>query len=222
MPRKATAVVRSALAGSGIELVGSCGIAAYDARAPELYRAEALLSGARGVVVAGSAGPALWRAFRVHMASTHGWDESHPYDAFVAQLLARADGALASAGIRHRRFDAAFCAPLRVNFAILGELAGLGRLGPFGLLIHPDHGPWWALRGAWLVDAEVEPPLTARAVCAGCPAPCVGGWQNAAAGVAHATAEVRGRCVVGQASLYDDDQIDYHYNRAATVERLRA
>jgi hypothetical protein len=218
----ATGIVRTALAGSGIEIVASCGIEAYDARAPHDYKAALLLPGARGLVVAASAGPLLWRRFRERTRDQPGWwDQAHPYDAFVAEALQQADGALASAGVGYRRFEAAFHAPLRVNFLALAAAVGLGAPGPFGLLIHPVHGPWWALRGAWLVDGDVEGPQVAAAPCATCTAPCVGGWEHAGAQIGETTPEHRLRCPVGVSSRYDDDQIAYHYDRDATVKRLR-
>jgi hypothetical protein len=217
----ASSIVREALAGSGIEVIGSCGIEAYDAAAPEAFRSAALMPGARGVVVAASAGPALWRAFRVRMDARPAlWDDPHPYDAFVASLLARADDALGRAGVAFRRFDAAFDATPRVDFLALARLTGLGSPGPFALYIHATHGPWWALRGAWLVDGEVDPPRVQRPPCEGCAAPCVGGWDHAGS-IVRATPEVRSRCVVGQASRYDEDQIAYHYDRESTRARLR-
>jgi len=217
----ATAIVREALAGSGIDVVASCPAAAYDARAPHEFRADALVPGARGVVVAASGGPALWRAFRAHIDARPAlWDQSNPYDAYVASLLDRADAALASAGIHFRRFEAAFHAAVRVDFVALAEIVGLGSPSPFRLLIHDVHGPWWALRGAWIVDADVEPPRPHRPPCPGCAAPCIGGRANAA-NPPGATPEVRARCVVGQSFRYDDDQIAYHYDRARTVARLR-
>jgi len=218
----ATGIVRAALAGTGLEVVGSCPITAYDVVAPEAMRSGAWMPGARGLVVVGSAGPALWRLFRERMdADRVLWNEPAPYDAFVAALLDRADEALLRAGVHFRRFEAAFDATPRVDFLALGRLAGLGSPGPFRLLIHETHGAWWALRGAWLVDAEVAPQPAHRPPCEGCPAPCVGGWEHAG-GVVLATAEVRGRCVVGQASRYDDDQLAYHYDREATWTRLQA
>ena len=218
---RATGIVGAALAGSGIELIGSCPIAAYEAAAPEPMRSSAWMPGARGLVVAGSAGPALWRLFHARMSDNPSlWDKPHPYDAFVATLLDRADRALSDAGIRFRRFEAAFDATARVDFLALARLAGLGSPGPFHLLIHETHGAWWALRGAWLVDADVDPPAAHHPPCAGCPAPCVGGWANAG-GILGASAEVRSRCVVGQASRYNDDQVAYHYDREATRLRLR-
>jgi hypothetical protein len=213
-------VVRAALAGSGIELVASCPIELYDARAPAPLRSPAVLPGARGLIVAGSAGPLLWERFRAQMDADGGrWDDANPYDRFVAETLDRANAALGARGVRFRRFEAAFHAQPRVDFVTLARLVGLGEPGPFRLLIHSEHGAWWALRGAWLVDAEVEPARAEPSPCVGCGAPCVGGWQNAEG--ARATPEVRARCVVGQSSRYDEEQIAYHTDRAATVERLR-
>jgi hypothetical protein len=216
----ATDVVRRALEGTGIELVGSCRIDEYDARAPAPLRSASWLPGARGLVVAGSAGPRLWRAFRARFeVRPELLAMADPYDTFVGELLARADAALEGEGVPFRRFDAAVYAPVRLDFVAMARLVGLGSPGPFGLLIHPRYGAWWALRGAWLVDADVDPAVEAPSPCAGCPAPCVGGWANAGP-IARATADVRSRCVVGQDSRYDVEQIGYHYDRAATVARM--
>ncbi|MBV9948395.1 MAG: hypothetical protein JOZ69_16205 [Myxococcales bacterium] len=221
MGARAEDLVRSALAGTGLDVVGSAGVAAYDARAPEAYRSAVLLDGARGLIVVGSAGPTLWRRLRERMDPEPArWGEPHPLDRFVRSLLDRADAALAGAGVRFRRFEAAFDAEPRMPFATLAQIAGLGSPGPFGMLIHPVHGAWWALRGSYLVDTEVADAPRSRPACEGCAAPCVGGWHNAE-GVPRATVEARSRCVVGQASRYDDDQIAYHYDRMVILERLR-
>ena len=128
---------------------------------------------------------------------------------------------MARAGIRFRRFEAAFHATPRLDFLGMARLVGLGSPGPFALYIHSTHGAWWALRGAWLVHAEVDPPLHHHPPCEGCAAPCVGGWANGG-GIVRATAEVRSRCVVGQASRYDADQIAYHYDRDAARRAMMA
>ena len=217
----AVAIVRDALASTGLDLIGSCSIAAYDRRAPLSMRAASLMPSARGVIVVGSAGGELWRTFREALAQTPSHLRSaHPLDAHVARALDRADDALALAGIANRRFEPTLNARPALNFQALGELVGLGSQGPFGLLIHETHGPWWALRGTWLVDAEVDPPNRHDAPCAACSAPCVGGRAHAS-GIVLATAIVRSRCVVGVSSRYEDEQIAYHYDHERTLETLR-
>jgi hypothetical protein len=215
MTSLAVRVVREALAGSGIDLVASCSAESYDGKAPPEFQSKNWLEGARGVIVVASAGTTLWRRFRQHVARDPGhWEQPHPYDAFVGTILAKGDAALVNAGVSYCRFDAAFHAPIRTDFLALSALVGLGSPSPFALHIHETHGPWWALRGAWLVDAEVDPPLSQRPPCIGCAAPCVGGLAPGTQGVIPmATPEVRSRCVVGQSSRYDDDQIAYHHER---------
>jgi hypothetical protein len=216
----ATKIVRDALAGTGIDAVASCRTAAYDARAPADYHSSCFLPGARGLVVAASAGPRLWRAFLERIRDGKAsFEEPHPYDRFVTELLGKADDALAARGVRFYRFEARFDAPVAVNFVALGELVGFGAPGPFGLLIHPTFGPWWALRGAWLVDAEVEAATQGPPACKGCPAPCIGGWESAGPGIVLATPEARTRCIVGRDWRYDDDQLAYHHSRQQAVAR---
>jgi epoxyqueuosine reductase QueG len=210
-------VIGEALAGSGIGLVGSASIEAYDARAPRELQSSSLFRRARGVVVVASGGRALWTAFRaVHPAKPVRSEALHPLDAYVARALARANAALDSLGIAYRRFEPTLHAQPALDFRALGELTGLGSMGPFGMLIHEEHGPWWALRGAYLVESDVAAARSHRPPCAGCAAPCVGGrdfahssGENAA--ISHATAAVRARCIVGEASRYEDEQVAYHY-----------
>jgi hypothetical protein len=218
----AVEIVEEALAGTGLNLVSACGIEAYDRRAPRGFRSDALMSRARGLIVAGSAGRELWAGLRRAAEGEDAfWDKPHPLDGYVGTLLDRVDIALARARIGSRRFE-----PLvgelpahSLDFRALGEITGLGTMGPFGLVIHPVHGPWWALRGAWLVDVEVVEPSASPAPCAGCHAPCLGSARPE--GILLATALVRGRCIVGQESRYLEEQVGYHYDREATVAKLR-
>jgi hypothetical protein len=116
---------------------------------------------------------------------------------------------LARDGVRGGRFEPRFLATPRVDFRTLAELAGLGTPGPFGIAIHAVHGPWWALRGAWLVDREVEAPAKASSPCVGCARPCLGGASDV--GIGDSTAAMRLACPVGRSSRYDDDAIAYHH-----------
>src|ERR1700722_6464110 len=216
-------VVAQALAGTGLDLVASCGTGAYDRRAPPGFQSSALMSRARGLIVVGSAGRALWgEVLKAAEGDETFWERVHPLDGYVGTLLDRADIALARAGIGSRRFEPILreLPVQRLDFRALAEIAGLGSTGPFGLVIHPLHGPWWALRGAWLVDVEVAEPTAYPAPCAGCHAPCVG--DGPAEGILRATALVRSRCIVGTESRYTDEQIRYHYEPETTVAKLRA
>ena len=80
------------------------------------------------------------------------------------------------------------------------------------------HGPWIALRGAWLVDVDVPSPKAVVSPCVGCPAPCVGG-PGVRVGIERSTSEMRTRCIVGAESRYDDAQIAFHYGKAGTAAR---
>jgi len=219
----AVEVVAGALRGTGLNLIGSCGIEVYDRRAPPGFQSGALMSTALGLIVVGSAGRELWENLRrVAEGDRELWDKAHPLDGYVGTLLDRADIALARARIGSRRFEPLLAeAPAQsLDFRALGEITGLGSMGPFGLVIHPIHGPWWAFRGAWLIDVEVTEPTAYPAPCSGCHAPCVG--TAPPDGILHATALVRRRCVVGAESRYLEEQIAYHYDREAMLAKLRA
>ncbi len=215
-------LLRVTLEGTGLNVMGAAPIAAYDARAPVALQSCSLMPSARGVLVVGSAGPELWHDFRAAIeAHPKRARVAHPFDEHVARALDRVDAALGRSGVQSRRFEPTLDASPALDFRALGEIAGLGSRGPFGMLIHETHGPWWALRGAWLVDVPTFDPAPHRPPCVGCAAPCVEGDTQPAAGVARATAEVRARCLIGQASRYEDDQVAYHYDPSATRLRLR-
>lgn len=190
----------------GIDLIGTTSAAAWDAHAPAHLRARELLANAQTVVVVGSAGRALWEAFAA--AGPHVGE--HPLDAFVRRALIDAESVFRAEGVSARRFEAAFTFEPRVDFRALGRLAGLGDIGPFGLLIHPTHGPWFGLRGAWLVDRALPSSPIAPSPCATCAAPCVG--DAGATTLDRSTSAMRLRCPVGVASRYGDEQLRYHHD----------
>ena len=216
------AIAARALHGTGLNVIGSAPIEAYDARAPLPQRSRVLMRAARGVLVVGSGGRELWDDFRRAVAADPSHlDRAHPLDDHVASALDGVDVALGLAGVGSRRFEPTLLASPALDFRALGEIAALGSLGPFGMLIHETHGPWWALRGAWLVDAAVDPPPARATPCSGCLAPCVGGPSSKSRAIELATREARVRCIVGHASRYEDEQLAYHYDRQATLAKIR-
>ena len=149
------AALTTGLAAQGLNAWGVADPARWDAHVPPEKRADAVLPGARAIVVFGSGGPALWHALLADVAATpaHLADEAHPLDAFVRRAVQAADAHL---GATRRRwvYAAADASPL-VDFRTLGWLAGLGGRSRLGLLLHPEYGPWLGLRAACFVDAAL-------------------------------------------------------------------
>jgi epoxyqueuosine reductase QueG len=229
--------IREALAPVGLDLVGVASVEAWDAAMPEARRAEALLPGARSIVVVANGGGALWEAMVADLRrDPRGLTgEPHPLDAFVKRQLARLE-----IGAPHRWFRAAADETTHIDFRVLASLAGLGAQSRLGLLMHPVYGPWVGLRAACFVaedlvaDAPGGPDL-----CAGCDAPCVaacpagafpgGRWDVDACGAFHfdspvceRTCHAREACPVGAEHTYSRDEIAYHYHRASGRRALRA
>ena len=114
----------------------------------------------------------------------------------------------------HRRYGGAF-----LPFQRIAVAAGLGTLAPIGLVIHPEYGPWFALRAVLL--AEGEPVTRQLAAACTCGASCVDALARAQAATGpdawRAWLAVRDSCTVGRAYRYSDDQIAYHYTKDPTL-----
>jgi hypothetical protein len=245
------AAIGDAVAPFGVNLVGVARQAAYDALVPPQYRLGPTsppvvtppLAGVvppSSIVVLGNGGGAFWAAFRAHV-SRHpaAAARPHPLDDFtrdvmesaVLPVLAR-DGV---AGVLRLPFDDVQ-PPL--SFVHLAEAAGLGRRSLVGVLVHPEFGPWMALRGALLLHIATTAARPAAgfdpcAVCrerpciAACPTAAVAasGW-SAESCAAYRVAETgrcddgchaRLACVYGRAHHYPADAIAYHQGRARSV-----
>jgi len=187
--------------------------------------AGALLDGARSVIVVASGGRALWARFTEWVAEApreRFADEPHPLERYVRGLLERAERVLVEEGGRARRLEPTFLFQPRVDFRRLAELAGLGAPSPIGMAVHPIFGPWWALRGAWVVDRAIEETAALARPCEGCMAPCRAAIPPGTEGtIAAATRVARLACVLGE-SRYSDEQLLYHYEPAAGRERVLA
>jgi methylmalonic aciduria homocystinuria type C protein len=150
---------------------------------------------------------ALWPRFTEAMRDPALAAEPDPLDRYTERQVAAAfpDARVYYA---HRRHDGEFL-PLQR----LAVVTGLGALSASNLVIHPDYGPWLALRAVVVVPGN--PP--ARAPIA---QPC---RCDASCGAALAAAQrstdwhdwlaVRDRCSL-RAWRYSDDQIRFHYEAA--------
>jgi hypothetical protein len=238
-----TALLARVLAPFGLNLIGVATPAAYDALVPPSHRLATPAAGARSIVVIGNGGGGFWSAYRTHLAALPGHaDRPHPLDDFTAIVMERHVLPLVARLGVHAELRLPFreTAP-PLSFVHLAEAAGLGRRSVLGVLVHPEYGPWLALRGALLVDATLAAPrpaagfdpcasCRARPCLAACPAAAVShpaGWDvprciafrvaqdeaNPCADRCHA----RVACVYGNAHRYPPDALAYHQRRAFAV-----
>jgi methylmalonic aciduria homocystinuria type C protein len=115
----------------------------------------------------------------------------------------------------------------------LAHIAGLAWLAPSNLCVHPEYGPWIALRAVIVFDLEGPPgpPPTIADPCGACDQGCGPAFQRALAGDGFERAEpwepwlaLRDACPLGRAHRYEDDQIRYHYakDRSVLLRAVRA
>jgi hypothetical protein len=235
------AALSRALAPFGLNLIGAARPDDYDALVPPGYRLPGGAARPAAAIVVGNGGGAFWAAYRAHCGRHPGWeDRADPLDDFTAALMTThalplAAGLGVAAALR-LPFDSGG-PPL--SFVHLAEAAGLGRRSILGVLIHPELGPWIALRGALLVDVPVAAPRPAagfdpcpscrdRPCVAACPGAAVaypGGWDVPRC-VDHRVAHhgdcldrchARVACVYGRGHRYPAEALAYHQGRAFAV-----
>jgi len=221
---------------AGLDLRGALASADYDARVPPAWRAEATLPGARGALVIGSGGRALWNAARTGGALDASADPldthtTHALEACVAML--REAGERAVALFAHERRGGAYA-----DFVALGHAARLGAPSRLGMLVHPVYGPWLSLR-ALLLSTLAWPgagPLPGFDPCRGCPAPCAttchggalppGGFDAPRCGATRRRdprcalrCDARRACVLGRDHAYAAEA-EAHHMRSVPPARL--
>lgn len=208
---------RATLAEVGVQV---CGVAAG---APWQH----VLPGCRSVLVFGSGGSALWEHLRALPAGET--DREHPVDQLVKTTLTRLTVADSRRWVRCADDETT---PL--DFRTLALNAGLGHRSRLGLLLHPEFGPWWALRAACFTTEPLplSPPLRSAPPCAGCAAPCADAcpvrapresgfelqdclaWQARSESCSGGCL-ARIHCPEGRSHAYDAAQHRYHHHPAS-------
>lgn len=222
--------LRTRLAPAGLNLIGATSVAAYDAVAPPGWRLGAEHAGVRAIVVIGNGGRAFWDAF-TRDGSRAGMRD--PLDAFTRATVEAAVAPLApDVGGVVRVVYPFDVRPPRLSFVHLGRCAGLGAPSRLGMLVHPEFGPWMALRAALLLPVVMEAPrpaarfdpcpaCTDRPCETACPAGAVTarGWDIPVC-AAHRLAErgdacgggcqARIACVLGVAHRHPPEALAFH------------
>jgi hypothetical protein len=156
-------------------------------------------------------------------------EDAHPVERYARETIT----SLAETHLGGARYAIRFShAPPPRTFAAvrLARLLGLAETGPTQLSIHPERGPWLALRAAVVVDAPGPEPTGASSKCAECSRkPCrpamavaldtIGGLANLGRPTLKAHADLfiaaRDACPVGREHRYPEPLLRYHY----TVDR---
>ncbi len=170
--------LRAALAPAGLNLVAALPVARYDREVPERFHLSKRHPGAKSLVVIGNGGRAFWDGFRVYGEKHPEFvpREPHPLDRYTTTVVERGvvpvleRESLAGRVLYPFEFERE-----PVSFLHLGALAGFGARSLLGVLVHPEFGPWIALRAAVLLDSEIEStPVTPFDPCGGCiDKPCI-------------------------------------------------
>jgi len=222
-----------ALEANGFNVAGAVSIERYDGLVPPRWRAAVRRPGARHAIVLAAGGPEFFRAFRRSPEASGRSD--HPVDDFARRIVDAAARPAGTASYYWQRHGGRYA-----DFVELGRAAGLGSPGRLGLLLHPEYGPWLAIRAVVLWDRALElapsAALAPGAFCAECPAPCAGACPGGALpsegfdpvaclGTRRQRSDcavrcaARHACVIGGEHAYDPDGEEY-FGRAALREAV--
>ena len=186
--------------------------------------------GALGILVGNN--HRLWPAFTGALRKDAALvDAEHPLDAYVERALSDAAGQ--SITDRYVILWAHRTTPAPIAIQRVAHAGGLAHLSPSQLSIHPNYGPWWALRAVIVVDTDGPTTERRRAPdpCTACSKPCLAAFERALAATDlgrpgdvelqwRPWANVREVCPEGQAFRYGDDQLRYHYAKDRSILRL--
>ncbi|MEZ5811147.1 MAG: hypothetical protein R3D45_06985 [Rhizobiaceae bacterium] len=117
---------------------------------------------ARSVLLVGHAGTGYWQHFQAWLAG-QGTKPADPLDSWSKRVIGAVAGAVGARAVFPS--DKPYL-PFQ-QWAMRAE--GL-KPSPFGVLMHPQYGPWHAWRGALLFDEllDVEPPARVMHPCDAC------------------------------------------------------
>jgi len=218
------------VAAAGIDLIQPFPVGAYnevvtpDLRIPDFADPQSL------AILLGST-RALWPRFITALRDDETLrSATHPIDSYIEGVVRGAIARLPALTSISELYsvEVRFAhepPPRRVAIQRLAEVAGFAALSPSHLCVHPDHGPWFALRAVVICPLRGPDARAAirREPCASCHQPCLPALDIAVA-AGGATFDgliknwrlwlaVRDACPVGTQHRYSDAAIRYFYSR---------
>lgn len=176
---------------------------------------------------------ALWAPFERALRETELSRCKNPLDTYTEETLTGALSGWPDARVHFAHGDQGRKLPIQR----IADATERLRLGPGFLNVHPEFGPWIALRGVVVFrqpgTLEAQTSASAPHPCSGCSAPCAAALTRALEGLepaslpafdhldlpgrARAFLAVRAACPVGWEQRYGDEQIAYHYRAALGI-----
>lgn len=222
--------LRARLAPRGFDLLRPFRVGAYNERVEPALALDDLGSGDHLALIVGNT-RALWPVWLDALAADPALAaRSDPLDAYTERALHDALAELrAPASVRFAHETGA----RRVAIQRVAHTAGLAYLTDTHMSVHPEYGPWVALR-AVITVAVAGPPGGAAPMahpCGDCAAGCRPAFERALATIAGAPSEENARthwrdwlacrdaCPVGREHRYSDAQIHYHYCRRLVLPK---
>jgi methylmalonic aciduria homocystinuria type C protein len=214
--------ISSSAAIAGLDLWSAFPVTVYNGSVPEAYSLPALgQESPLGIVLGNSR--AFWPKFLVALKESQGLRESeHPVNTYITK---RVGSILEGLSVPYEVRWAHTSEPSPVAMQQAAMIAGLAHTSPSYLSIHPEHGPWIALRAVVVLDKDWPSgePAPAPDPCTPCPKPCMPALDDALAASRGAPVgkkvssswklwlAVRDACPMGRSSRYSDEQCEYHY-----------
>ncbi|HWP47872.1 MAG TPA: hypothetical protein VNM22_11975 [Candidatus Limnocylindrales bacterium] len=162
----------------GFNLLGMASAEEYDTKAPpQAPRIRQLFPEARTVLIIGNGGSTFWQHYKNFLQKNPDFEQGRkdPFDDYTILVLAEGEKLLREAGFKTKTVYPFVREKVWLSFQQMAVLAGLGKVGKHGVLIHPEYGPWVSFRGAFLTDIPFNFEIPDRNFdpCKDCPAPCI-------------------------------------------------
>ncbi|MFI5323007.1 MAG: hypothetical protein ACHQ6U_05640 [Thermodesulfobacteriota bacterium] len=219
---------------AGFNLLVKIKSSEYDGAAAGKMTSSDFVGDAKSIILAGFAGSDFWKVFNRFLDNNPDFKEKYedPIDSYSSLTFGRLSGILrAEDGIRYKSVFPFGRGALDIDFVKLGALGGVGVPSLLRILLNPEYGTWFSMRGAVITNLEFDEydkPLSSFDPCRGCARPCITscpahtvserGWDWEACmkfrigdDTCLKKCVLRLACPYGKEHVYSGEQIEHHY-----------